>query len=447
MTQQQPNVGRSLRTVRRYKGLIGGFALLGVLAGVGYAVLNPPKQTSSALVILPNPRPNIATDTLIADSAPVLSAALPAIGRGTTLAQLRTQITATDSTGNVISINATDKTASQAEADANAVASSFLSFIASANSPVGPVSGRVFVSATTATSGSAVKQFVSYGPIGLLAGALIGFIVALRRDRGDRRLRTRDEIANSIGVPVLAAVDVEWPRDAHAWLRLLAEYQPGAVQAWTLRSTLARLRTAGSGTGQANGSSDSGATIALVSLATDPAALAIGPQMAVFAASLGIPTALIVCAQAPGEAMSTLRAAAAAWSPASAAQANVLQVFAATDDDLRGPLPKAVLTVIVTAVDDGAPRASEAVRAHPTVLAVSPRAATPEQFARVAASAADAGGNVVGIMVANPDPDDVTTGFAPGLGRQPRALPTRINSTTLAGRGNGVVAMTREDRR
>jgi hypothetical protein len=124
-----------------------------------------------------------------------------------------------------------------------------------------------------------------------------------------------------------------------------------------------------------------------------------------------------------------------------------LRVVAATDADLQGPLPKAVLTVIVTAVDDGAPRVSEVVRAHPTVLAVSPRVATPEQLARVAASAADAGGNVVGIMVANPEPDDVTTGFAPGLGRQPRALPTRINSTTLAGRGNGVVATTREERR
>lgn len=447
MTQQQPNLRRSLRTVQRYKGIVGVFVLLGLLAGVAYAVLNPPKQTSSAMVILPDPRPNIATDTLIADSAPVLSAALPAIGRGTALTQLRAEITATESTGNVIAINATDKTATEAEADANAVAASFLSFIGSNNSPVGAVPGRVFVSATTATSGGAFKQFIIYGPIGLLVGALIGFIVALRKDRGDRRLRTRDEVANSIGIPVLAAVDVDRPGDARAWLRLLAEYQPDAVQAWTLRTTLARLRAASSGAGQGNGSSDSGATVALVSLATDPAALAIGPQIAVFASSLGIPTALVVCAQAPGEAMSTLRAAAAAWSPASAAQANALRVVAATDADLQGPLPKAVLTVIVTAVDDGAPRVSEVVRAHPTVLAVSPRVATPEQLARVAASAADAGGNVVGIMVANPEPDDVTTGFAPGLGRQPRALPTRINSTTLAGRGNGVVATTREERR
>jgi len=451
MTQQQPTLRRSMRIVRRYKGIVGGFALLGLAAGVGYAVLNPPLQTSSALVILPTPKPNIQTDTLIAESAPVLSAALPHIGHGTTLTELRKGITVTDATGNVISINATDKTATDAEADANAVAASFLSFIGSANSPVGAVAGRVFVPASTATSGGPIKQFILYGPIGLVAGLVIGFIVALRRDRGDRRLRTRDEIANSIGVPVLAAVEADQPGDAQAWLRLLAQYQPDAVQAWTLRTTLARLRSASDDTGRNAGASNGGGvgrtTIAVVSLAADPVALTIGPQLAVFASSLGIPTALIVCAQAPGEANATLRAAAAAWSPASAAQANTLRVIAASDADLQGALPPAALTVIVTAVDDAAPRVSEVVRAHATVLAVSPRVATPEQLARVAASAADAGGNVVGIMVANPEPDDATTGFAPAMGRQARALPTRMNGTTRAPRGNGVVATMREERR
>lgn len=464
MTQQQPNLRRSLRIVRRYKGIVGGFALLGIIVGVGYVVLNPPMQTSSALVILPAPKPNIATDTLIAQSAPVLTGALPTIGRGMTLSELRKQIAATDATGNVISITAKDSTAAEAEADANAVAASFLSFIGSGNSPVGAVNGRVFVSATTASSGGAVKQFLIYGPIGLLVGALIGFIVALRKDRGDRRLRTRDEMANAIGVPVLAAVAAEQPADAGAWLRLLAEYQPEAVQAWTLRTTLSRLRSAGvrsgpgpgpgagpgpgpaDGNGSANGSAyGSRATVAVVSLATDSAALAVGPQLAVFAAALGIPTTLVVTAQSPGEAIATLRAAASAWSPG--AQSSTLWVVAATDADLEGSPPTSALTVIVTAVDDAAPRVSAGVRGHATVLALSPRVATPEQLARVAVATADAGGNVVGIMVANPEPDDVTTGFAPAMGRQWRALPTRVNSTTLAARGNGVAATTREERR
>jgi hypothetical protein len=460
MSQQQPNMRRSLRTARRYKAVIAGFALLGVLAGAGYAFLNPPKQASSAMVILPAPKPNIATDQLIATSAPVLSGALPAIGQGTTLSQLRTKIAVTQATGNVLSITATDKTAAAAEAEANAVAASFLSFIGSGNSPVGAVAGRVFVPATTATSSGAIKQYIIYGPIGLVAGLVIGFVVALRKDRSDRRLRTRDEMANSIGVPVLAAVDADRPGDGRAWLRLFAEYQPEAVQAWTLRTALARLRAAssggGPGTGLAAGSAvspeDGSAhggrtTVTVVSLAADSAALAIGPQLAVFASSLGIPTALVVAAQSPGEAVATLRAAAAAWSPVSTAQANTLRVIAATDTDLAASLPKAALTVIVTSVDDGSPVVTPALRGQPTVLAVSPRVATPEQVARMAASATDAGGNVVGIMVANPEQDDMTTGFAPVLGRQPRALPTRMNGTTHAPGGNGVVATMREERR
>ena len=457
MTQQQPNMRRSLRIVRRYKGIVGGFALLGAVAGVGYAVVNPPLMTSSALVILPTPKPNIATDTLIAHSAPVLAGALPGIGRGTTLDELRKEVTVTDATGNVLSITVTDQTAADAETDANAVAASFLSFIGSRNSPVGPVAGRVFVPATTATSGGVIKQYVLFGPIGLVAGALTGFIVAFRKDRGDRRLRTRDEIANSIGVPVLAAVEADEPGDARAWIKLLAEYDPEPVQAWTLRTALARLRAVGSVAGSANGSGNgpgngsanggSRATIAVVSLATDPAALTIGPQLAVFASTLGVPTALVVSAQSAGETVAMLRAAAPAWTPASANHAINLRVIAASDADLEAPLPKAALTVIVTAVDDKAPRPPAAVRARATVLAVSPRAATAEQLARIAGSAADVGGKVVGIVVANPDPDDATTGFAPTLGRQARVLPTRIDNTTFAGRGNGVVATTREERR
>jgi hypothetical protein len=181
-------------------------------------------------------------------------------------------------------------------------------------------------------------------------------------------------------------------------------------------------------------------TVAVVSRATDPAALAIGPQLAVFASSLGIPTALVVCAESPGEAIATLRAAAAAWSPASATQASTLRVIAATDADLAAALPKAALTVIVTAADEAAPRVSQAISGQPTVLAVSPGMATPEQLARLAVAASDSGGNVVGFMVADPEPDDVTTGFAPAIGRQPRGLPTRMKSTTPIGRGNGVAA-------
>lgn len=443
MTQQQPNLRRTQRIVQRYKGIVGGFLILGAVAGAAYAYLNPPLKSSSTIVILPTPKPNIATDQLIAESEPVLAKALPSIGGGTTLQQLRSQITVTSPTANALTITATDKTASAAEADANAVATAYLAFIGSSSSPVGVVSGRVFEPATTATSGSAITTYVIYGPIGLVVGGIVGFVVALRRDRGDRRLRTRDELASSIGVPVLAAVDAEDPGSGHAWLKLLADYEPDPVQAWTLRTMLARLRATGAGSGS-GADGDSRAKVAVVSLTTDPAALAIGPQLAVFASSLGIRTVLVVLAQSPGESVAALRAASAAWRPTSPKQADSLRVVAATDADLDS-LPEAPLTVVVTTVDDSAPLVSVAVRRHATVLAVSPRTVTALQLARAAASAADAGASVAGIVVANPDPDDTTTGMAPAVSRRTSALPTRV-TTPSASRGNNVATMREEHR-
>ena len=58
---------------------------------------------------------------------------------------------------------------------------------------------------------------------------LIGAIVALAIGRGDQRLRERDEIADAIGVPVLASMPVRHPSDAAGWTRLLDDYKPGAV--------------------------------------------------------------------------------------------------------------------------------------------------------------------------------------------------------------------------
>jgi hypothetical protein len=443
MTQQQPNLRRTQRIVQRYKGIVAGFLILGAVAGIAYAYLNPPLESSSTIVILPTPKPNIATDQLIAESEPVLAKALPGIGGGTTLQELRTKITVTSPTANALTITATDKSASVAEADANAVAAAYLAFIGSSSSPVGAVSGRVFEPATTATSGSAITTYVIYGPIGLVVGGIVGFVVALRRDRGDRRLRTRDELASSIGVPVLASVDAEEPGSAHGWLKLFAEYEPDPVQAWALRTTLARLRATGSGSGS-GADGDSRAKVAVVSLTTDPGALAIGPQLAVFASSLGIRTVLVVLAQSPGESVAGLRAACAAWRPASAKQADSLRVVEATDADLDS-LPEAPLTVVVTTVDDSAALVSSAVRRHATVLAVSPRTVTALQLARAAAAAADAGASVAGIVVANPDPDDTTTGMAPAVSRRTSALPTRV-TTPSPSRGNNVATMREEHR-
>ena len=92
--------------------------------------------------------------------------------------------------------------------------------------------------ATTATEPSLPSRLPVIGVLGALLGALVGAIAVLAINRRDRRLRKRDEIADSIGVPVLASIRVVHPSGAAGWTKLLADYEPGAVDAWRLRKAL-----------------------------------------------------------------------------------------------------------------------------------------------------------------------------------------------------------------
>jgi hypothetical protein len=62
------------------------------------------------------------------------------------------------------------------------------------------------------------------------------------------------------------------------------------------------------------------------------------------------------------------------------------------------------------------------------VLGVSAGGATAPDLARVASAAAAGGQEIVGILVANPDPDDRTSGRVPRLASPlRRPLPTRLH--------------------
>ena len=111
-------------------------------------------------------------------------------------------------------MSTTGKIAADAEANANAVASSYISYVSSSTSPVGRVSAQLIQPATRATRPSLVKHLIINAFLGALIGALIAIILMLAIGRNDRRLRERDDIANSIGVPVLASFPVDHPADA-----------------------------------------------------------------------------------------------------------------------------------------------------------------------------------------------------------------------------------------
>ena len=139
---------------------------------------------------------------------------------------------------------------------------------------------------------------------------LIGVVIALAISRSDRRLRERDEIANSIGVPVLASFPVGHPSNPGEWTRLLEDYKPGALHALQLRKALQQLEMAAA---EVNFGSGNGRwSFTVLSLSSDPGALALGPQLAIFAASQGIPTALVIAPQQDATVTASLRTACAA---------------------------------------------------------------------------------------------------------------------------------------
>jgi capsular polysaccharide biosynthesis protein len=307
---------RSFELIRRNKAVVGGAIGLGLIIGAAFGSVNPPQLTASALVVLPNTKIPANTMTVLATSDPVLSSARPNISPAPTgIVTLRQEVTAVSTSANIMSIDAQAKNTAAAESAANAVANSFVGYLASSQSPVGQVNAHVLQPATTASGPNPLVHRLVYALIGAIAGLLVGLIAGIARGRGDRRLRTRDDIANAIGVPVLASLPVSHPANAQDWAKLLDSYQPGAVHGWRLRKTLQHLNVSGVNvTGDREGEAP---VVAVVTLTGDSRALALGPQLAAFSASLGIPTALAVGPSRSGRRARAGREAAAACRPPS----------------------------------------------------------------------------------------------------------------------------------
>jgi capsular polysaccharide biosynthesis protein len=436
MSEQAVDLRRSMRTLWRRKVLIGLLIALGLLAGAGYAVLRPPALTSTALVVLPtavpeqtqgmpvSPGPDtyMSTQAVIATSDPVLSGALPHVSPASSVPALRTRVQAKVLTDSILSLSATGPTAAQAEATVNAVAYSYTAYVGSKSFPGGRVRATVFQPATNATGLTRTEHLIIFALLGAVAGALIGIIAALATSRGDRRLTERDQIAASVGIPVLASVPVAHPTSVAGWTKLLESYEPGAVHALRLRRALGQLGMAGFSAG--NGSRGASSSLAVLSLSSDPRAMALGPQLAVFAASLGIPTTLVIGPDRETTATAALQTACSVPPPASSKRPDQLRVTVFGSSDFHQQ-PGAMLTVVVTVVDGRNPRLADAMRTTATVLGVSAGAATGDQLARAVTSAGADGREMAGILVADPEPTDRTSGRIPREMRPGTALGAR----------------------
>jgi capsular polysaccharide biosynthesis protein len=432
MSDQALDLRRSLHIVRRRWIIVAAAAAIGVAGGLGYAVLNPPKLTSTANVLLAAPTPvspqnSPAAQVFVAGSQPVLAQARLHIQPSMSVRDLQHAVNVKSQADSILSVSAQGRTATQASTIANAVANSYVAFISSpayrssSSNPNNPLRATLFEPATGATGRPLSVFMIFTGVIGVLLGLLIGVLSALAVSRRDRRLRQRDDIADSIGIPVLASVTVSRPSDAAGWVKLLTEYEPAPVDAWHLRGALHQLVLGDA----AGGDQSTGASLAVITLSSDPRALALGPQLAVFTASLGIRTQLVVGPQQDPNVTATLRSACTGMADVKASWSRYLSV-AVRDGDSGRAQGKAALTITVSVVDQRSPKVADRMRTTATVLGVSAGTATAEDLARVAVSAADDGRQIAGILVADPDPTDHTTGRRPEPARTTARQPSHL---------------------
>lgn len=289
----------------------------------------------------------------------------------------------------------------------------------------GTAAARILEKATFAERPKLVLWYLGAGLGAALLAVAMAMIVIVGAARRDAKVGTRDEIADAVGSEVVASLRSQVPRSVAAWHSLLQSYSPGVAEGWTARLALAGLGMETLAMGRSESDPD-GVPIArhrlcVVSLADDVRALPMGPQIASYAASIGISTRLV-----PEQGDATAALWAACSSPSSEEQ---IRPHLRVASRLRTK-HAAELTVVVAVLDRRQPRMPRLDRSTAVVLAVSAGAASSEDLARAAVAAYEAGFRISGVVVADPDPLDKTTGrLLPHERMQQQPLPSRAGGT------------------
>ena len=269
--------------------------------------------------------------------------------------------------------------------------------------------------ATLAEGPSMVMRMLLWAPAGALAGSVLAIAIVLATARRDPRIRSRDEIADAIDSPVLAAIRSRPQQSVAGWAALLGTYQVTPVESWALRQVLRALVPA-RGQSHVAGRVDHPQSLTVVSLAGDGRGLAIGPQIAAFASSLGISTRLVPTVghdRAP-----TLWACATEHTAPT--RPNLILGNVSNGE-------KVDLTIFIVVVERRLPYLGDTPASAATILSVAAGTATEQELARVAVAVDDAGRRIDGIVVADPDQTDRTSGRHTIAERSSwPALPTRL---------------------
>jgi capsular polysaccharide biosynthesis protein len=288
----------------------------------------------------------------------------------------------------------------------------------------GAAGARIIEKATFAERPDLLLWYVAAGLGMALLAATIAVVVMVNVARRDTKLGTRDEIADAVGSEVIASLRSHVPRSVAAWRSLLGSYDPSVAEGWNVRLALAGLGLENLAMGRSENDREVSTErhlLCVVSLQDDVRALSMGPQIASYAASIGISTRLV-----PEQGDSTAALWAACSTPGSEEQVRP-HLRVASRRRTKHP---AELTVIVAVLDRRAPRMPRLERTATVVMAVSARSASSEDLARTAVVAYESGFRISGVLVADPDPFDKTAGrLLPHERTQQQPLPSRAGGS------------------
>ena len=169
-------------------------------------------------------------------------------------------------------------------------------------------------------------------------------------------------------------------------------------------------------------------SLTVVSLSGDGRGVAIGPQLAGFASSLGIATRMVT-AEADDS-------AAALWAACAAEREGPtrpgLYVGDVPDEETID------LTIMLVVVNRRQPDLRDVPSSAATILSVAAGTATEQELARVAIAVDDTGRRIDGIVVADPDRTDRTSGRHTMEERSRRpAIPVRLTGMVASGGAAG----------
>jgi capsular polysaccharide biosynthesis protein len=456
--------------LRRHARALVLIALLGGAVGAFVAQAVPNKYHSTAQIQFQAKPPGSASYTIDDQVLTALSTAVmqqAGADVGLSPEQVTQQVEVTAQSTDILWITATSDSPTEARRLAQAMATRDNAYVQKTQGDTPVVQGPP----SSPTRSPVILRTALFVALGAGLAVLSAGILFVVRGRRERTLLSRDQIADAIGVPVVASLQTKPPRSAAGWATLLKSYEPGSVETWTLRQVL-RLVTPGAPGSLAKLTPRSPAVV-LVTMTHDVPALSVAPQLAAFAAATGATTSFVV---AEGDDSSNaLRAAVARFGddePRPGLSVSNRQVAGrqGTGEGTAGRdggrsrrwLQARLVRVrdraeVIEAVPAAAPGAGQAAaqrdrvdlvvllavldRMRPelhvdvpegavTLLAVSSGAATAADLARLAVAADDARHTVAGVIVADPDPLDRTNGrLLPSERAQHVPLPTRMTGT------------------